>query len=442
MDRNISNIDTSHIRLLTSARIPTQVGEFQLGLYENSLDEKDHLALIHGDIASAENVLVRVHSECYTGDVLGSLRCDCGEQLNTSMRMIAEEGTGIILYLRQEGRGIGLHDKLRAYNLQDKGYDTVDANLALGHGADERDYTIGALILHDLGVKSVRLITNNPEKIERLEAHGISIAERVPLQPHLNEHNTDYLQAKVERMHHMLELNPPPPQPTASQQAVTSLQQRIAEHTASAKRPFATLSYRQHLDGSIVASDAATSHDELSDFMQQVYASHDAFLAEPDWLKSNQQAFESMASIAPQVQRVVYDPALDLDPESAFWSSLDPSLVATCASLTSPWWQSFEQHDVGVIELKKADSTEDHLKNILVQLSIRDVRSVLIGGMPTHTNAILRSKIVDHVSIVMKPSFGSGKVLNMIANNPVRLDDVSYRQIGDDLLLQGKIENN
>ena len=189
----------------TCARVPTAEGEFQLCVYANNWDNKEHLALVMGDVADQENVLVRLHSECFTGDVLGSLRCDCGEQLHRSMRIIACEGHGIILYLRQEGRGIGLSDKLRAYNLQDLGYDTVDANLMLGHQADERDYTAAALILQDLGVRSVRLLTNNPVKIKSLQDLGIPVTARMPLQANVTPENAAYLETKAQRMNHLLD---------------------------------------------------------------------------------------------------------------------------------------------------------------------------------------------------------------------------------------------
>ncbi|MGM0631574.1 MAG: GTP cyclohydrolase II [Pseudomonadota bacterium] len=190
------------------ARIPTACGDFQLCYYTNTLDSKEHLALYMGDPASADSALVRVHSECFTGDVLGSRRCDCGEQLDQSMAMVARAGTGVILYMRQEGRGIGLLEKLRAYNLQDQGFDTVDANLMLGHEADGRDYSLAALMLRDLGVDSVRLITNNPAKISALVAAGIDVSERVSLEVAANTDNADYLMTKAQRMDHLLQCKP------------------------------------------------------------------------------------------------------------------------------------------------------------------------------------------------------------------------------------------
>ncbi len=192
------------ITRMVSARIPTDEGEFELALYMSNRDDKEHLALLYGDVRSTNDLLVRVHSECFTGDVLGSRRCDCGEQLRRAMRLIAEAGRGMIIYLRQEGRGIGLLNKLRAYNLQDQGYDTVDANLVLGHQADERDYSIAALILKDLSVRSIGLLTNNPHKIESLRQLGVRVNARVPLQPTVHADNAHYLRTKVERMRHLL----------------------------------------------------------------------------------------------------------------------------------------------------------------------------------------------------------------------------------------------
>ena len=189
-----------------SARIPTGEAEFNLFLYHNNQDQKEHLALVLGEVQNCQDVLVRVHSECFTGDVLGSHRCDCGEQLHNAVSQIARAGCGVLIYLRQEGRGIGLLDKLHAYNLQDKGYDTVDANLLLGHQADERDYSIAALIMNDLRVSSIRLLTNNPQKIQRLEALGINVTRRIPVKPTVNAENANYLTTKAQRLNHILDL--------------------------------------------------------------------------------------------------------------------------------------------------------------------------------------------------------------------------------------------
>jgi GTP cyclohydrolase II len=189
-----------------AARIPTRHGTFQLVLFTNGYDEKEHMALIMGDVANKENVTVRVHSECFTGDVLGSVRCDCGEQLDRAMQMIAKVGQGVILYLRQEGRGIGLLDKLRAYNLQDEGLDTVEANLRLGHQPDERDYTVAAHMLKDLGIRSVNLITNNPKKINELRQLGVVVNQRMPIEVPPRPENLRYLRTKAKRMDHLLQL--------------------------------------------------------------------------------------------------------------------------------------------------------------------------------------------------------------------------------------------
>lgn len=188
------------------ARVPTEhAGEFKAIVYSNSVDHLDHLALVKGDISKVERVLVRVHSECLTGDVFGSSRCDCGLQLNAAMKMIDQEGAGIVLYMRQEGRGIGLVNKLKAYCLQDdEGVDTVEANHLLGFKSDLRDYGIGAQILRDLGVKKMAILTNNPKKIVGLEGYGIEVVERLPLEMQANAENIGYLTCKRDRMGHLM----------------------------------------------------------------------------------------------------------------------------------------------------------------------------------------------------------------------------------------------
>jgi len=192
------------VERVVSTGLPTAFGDFEVVGYRSLVDDKHHVAMVKGDVADAEDVLVRVHSECLTGDVFHSLRCDCGEQLESALAMIEEAGKGVLLYLAQEGRGIGLLNKLRAYKLQEEGLDTVDANLKLGLPADLRDYGIGAQILSDLGLSSIRILTNNPKKIIGLEGYGLSVTGQVPIQPTPNPHNEAYLRAKRDRMGHTL----------------------------------------------------------------------------------------------------------------------------------------------------------------------------------------------------------------------------------------------
>lgn len=441
------------VQRLTSTRIPTVNGEFTLSLYENTEDDKDHLALIYGDLdtlRAQEDVLVRIHSECFTGDVLGSLRCDCGEQLNASIRRIAAEEGGVLLYLRQEGRGIGLLNKLKAYNLQDEGYDTVEANQLLGHGVDERDYSIGAHILDDLGHGSIRLLTNNPEKIESLEAHGLTVSERVPLEPHLNQHNTEYLRTKVDRMRHLLELGPlqAGERDNTHDSDVDALRQRAQNHFRRHGRPFVTLTYAQSLDGSIATAEGSPltiSGEESMAFTHRLRASHDAILVGIGTVLSDDPRLNVRHSDGSHPVPVVLDTQLRFPPDARLLSRPGPTpIVATNQSVPESRRRALEAKGVTVLQLS-CDQDGICLSPLLDALADRGLESVMVEGGSTVITSFLRQQFVDYLILTIAPSLiGGQSALASLTNDGggdidayPQLENVQYRWLGDDLVMEG-----
>ena len=441
------------VRRVTDARIPTADGEFTLLFYENSEDDKDHLALVCGDVEGHDDVLVRAHSECFTGDVLGSLRCDCGEQLDMSMRRVAEEGRGVILYLRQEGRGIGLQGKLRAYNLQDEGYDTVEANRMLGHGADERDYAIAAMILDDLSVSSVRLLTNNPEKIESLTGHGVKIAERAPLQPHINRHNEGYLRTKVKRMRHVLDLGPTNghAQSNAHDSSLQSLRERVERHFADHATPFVTLTYAQSLDGSI-ASDAGTplpiSGENALDFTHRLRALHDGILVGIGTILADDPRLNARRGAEDHPVPVILDSTLRFPPDARLLDCDGPApLIFTGPDPDPDRREELEANGATVCELSCAPDGGVCLNALLETLGERQIASVMVEGGSQVLTAFLRRQRAQRVIVTVAPMFvGGTPALNSVAPTEgatetpdefPRLTNVQQRWLGEDLILEG-----
>lgn len=432
----------------TSARIPTVEGEFQLCLYVSNQDHKEHLVLVMGDLAGAQDVVVRVHSECFTGDVLGSLRCDCGKQLHQAMRFIAASGAGILIYLRQEGRGIGMLDKLRAYNLQDIGYDTVDANLLLGHKADERDYTVAALILKDLGVPSIRLLTNNPLKVESLEALGVSITARIPLQSHVTTENATYLLTKVRRMRHLLDLDSPFSMPEQALPGLESVSTRAADHRRRHGRPFVTLSYAQSLDGCIAAclgQPLSLSGPQSLKLTHHLRAAHDAILVGIGTILADNPLLNVRLVEGKNPQPVVVDSQLRFP--------LEANLLQHHP--LSPWIATSEQADVGrqrqleaagarIVRLPRTANGDINLQALLAQLGTWGVNSLMVEGGARIITSFLSHQLVDHLVLTIVPRLVGGVHavgnLGQLASPPFPgLSQPQYQQLGEDLVLWGDV---
>ncbi len=397
-----------------SARIPTADGEFQLIHFRNNWDDKEHLALVMGDVAGQASVLVRVHSECFTGDVLGSQRCDCGEQLAHAMQSIAVEGSGVIVYLRQEGRGIGLSEKLRAYNLQDQGYDTVDANLLLGHQADERDYTPAVLILQALGVASIRLLTNNPAKVESLESHHLPVVQRIPMQPSITHENAAYLRAKVGRMRHLLDLNghaPVEADTPAYAPLLAQLGKRAAIHFHTTGRPFVTLSYAQSLDGCVAAQSG--KHLDISappslTMTHALRAAHDAILVGIGTALADDPSLTVRLVEGDNPQPVVVDSRLRLPTTARLLQTPRRVWIATTDAAPKERQQALEAAGGRILRLPATEDGRVNLAALLTRLGEMGLRSLMVEGGPSILTSFLAARLADYAVVTVAPIFVGG----------------------------------
>ncbi len=432
----------------TEARLPTDWGEFQMLLYEDDREHKEHLVLVRGELADREDVLVRVHSECFTGDVLGSRRCDCGEQLILSLRMIAEAGAGVLLYLRQEGRGIGLLKKLEAYNLQDQGLDTVEANLALGHQADERDYDIAARILEDLGVRAIRLLTNNPHKIESLEALGISITARLPLIPRVTPENERYLQTKAERLHHLLALDQDPPSFSEDQILHFKLQEIPGASAACLQehgRPLVTLTYAQSLDGSIAGRPGhplAISCSQSQTFTHSLRATHDAILVGIGTVLADNPRLNVRLVPGANPQPVLLDSRLRFPHYANLLKDGTHPWIATTATAEASRQEELEGQGARVFRLPMAAGGGIDLPALLAKLAEMGISSLMVEGGAQVITSFISSNLVDQVIVTVAPVLVGGlRVLDSSLQLPFktfpRLTQVSFHQVGEDLVLWG-----
>ena len=402
------------------------------------MDDKEHLALVHGDVSNQENVLVRIHSECFTGDVLGSLRCDCGEQLQRAIQMVAAAGSGIIIYLRQEGRGIGLLDKLRAYNLQDEGYDTVDANIMLGHQADSRDYTIAALILQDLDVHSVRLLTNNPDKIEKLEALDIAVTERVAHPAGVNAENAGYLRTKVERMRHLLDLSTLPPASTANMPDIfpTALQKN--------GRPFVTLTFAQSLDGSIAierGQKTPISGSESMKMTHQLRAAHQAILIGIETALADDPRLTVRLVNGPQPQPVIVDSHLRLPLVGKIFEHPRRPWLLTTPQAGEEKQRALEAQGARVVRLPATPTGRVSLPALLAYLDQQGIRTVLVEGGARIISSFLSAQLVDHLVVTIAPQILGGlKAIEYLNGSGLpQLKNARYHVLGSDIVLSGEI---
>ena len=416
--------------MIAGADLPTTFGRFRIAVLEDSFTGGDLVVLSRGELEGSEPPLIRLHSECLTGDVFGSLRCDCGEQLRASLSLIERAGRGALLYLRQEGRGIGLKNKIRAYELQDQGLDTVDANLALGLPADARDYRGAAAVLGLLKVTRLRLLTNNLGKCRALQALGITVSERVPLEMPANQFSAGYLRAKAERMGHVL-------------------QQPRDQAPPANDRPRVTVHYAQTLDGRIATRSRNSQWiggAESLVLAHELRAAHDAVMVGRGTVVADDPQLTVRLCPGPQPLRIVMDSRLRLPTEATLLRKGNvPTLVM--ATPAAPAERISQVRALGAaVEVVDADERgRVDIRSALARLARRGVRSVLLEGGSQLITSALAAGVVDRMVVCLAPKLVGAGIEAVGDLGILRLAEAipfatwGYRQLGGDLIFDGQL---
>lgn len=436
---------------LAEARIPTEFGNFVMHLYGDGTKE-DHVAFVLGDVAKHENILTRVHSECFTGEILGSLRCDCAAQLRLALRRIAQEGRGVLIYLRQEGRGIGLLDKLRAYNLQDLGHDTVDANLLLGRDSDERTYDLAALMLRDLEIRSVRLLTNNPSKLEGLRQLGTIINAREPLVAPIHAESAGYLRTKVLKMRHEIDLNNgngaglsmQNGYPGGQPDPIAAITARSAGFSDRRGRPFITLSYAQSLDGclsSLPGKPLALSGAGTLALTHRLRASHDAVLVGIGTVLSDNPRLTVRHAPGRNPQPIVLDSRLRIPLDCNLLREPQRSPFVASAGSTARRRKRLEAAGATVLDVSATGDGRVDLADLMPRLAERGIRSVMVEGGVKVIRSLMAARLFDFLVVTVVPRFIGGshrvRVQTELMEGP-GMSGFVHSKIGEDLVLWGE----
>src|SRR2546430_4469844 len=372
------------------ASLPTRWGDFRISVFR--FDGTEVVALARGEIEGAESVLVRLHSECLTGDVLGWLRSDCGDQLRAALGMSGSAERGILLYLDHEGRGIGLFNKVRAYGLQDGGLDTADANVELGLPIDARDYSAAASVLQELGIRSMRLITNNPAKILGLEMHGVEVVERVPIETLPNEINAPYLRAKASRMGHLLNDLPDP--------------RRVDEAAIPAGRPFVTVHYAQTIDGRIASRTGDSrwvSGEGSLRLAHELRAAHDAVLVGIGTVLADDPKLTVRLAPGRSPVRVVVDSRLRIPLDANVLADDVRTIVATTPLASEERAAAIRARGAEVLRVKADADGHVDLRDLLARLRAEGIRSLLIEVGRGMITTVLREHLVDRLTVCIAP---------------------------------------